>query len=331
MKEDASPTARALLALELLQASPGISGERLAEKLGVSDRAARRYVGILREAGIPIESVRGPYGGYRVGRGLRLPPLIFTATEALGLVMAVLDGHHNASDPADLVGNALGKIMRALPQPVAAQAEAVRRSTAPAPDRGAARPDPETTTALVQACASGRRVRLSYRSEAGSEWDMDVDPWAVVVRHGRWYLLCWSHSASARRAYRIDRAHDVRLLDYTFSPPADLDPVAMLEDHLGVGWEYETEIVIDAPFEAVARCVPRALGRLEQIDTGSSRLTGSTSNPAWYAEQLVTIPASYRILGCPELQEAARVLGQRMLAAASPRLNGFDQPHCPGV
>src|SRR3954465_1664689 len=143
MAYDASPTARALLALALVQGSPGITADRLADKLGVSERAVRRYVGILREAGIPIDSVRGPYGGYHVGRGLRLPPLMFSAAEALGIVMAVLDGHHDASDPTDLVGGALGKIVRALPEPVAAQAEAVRRATAPAPDRSAVRPRPE--------------------------------------------------------------------------------------------------------------------------------------------------------------------------------------------
>src|SRR6187399_2139958 len=114
-----SPTARALLALELIQGSPGITADRLADKLGLSERAAWRYVAILREAGIPIESVRGPAGGYRLGRGLRLPPLMFSATEALGLVMAVLDGHHDASDPGNPVGSALGKIVRALPEPVA--------------------------------------------------------------------------------------------------------------------------------------------------------------------------------------------------------------------
>ena len=138
MAEAVSPTARALLALELLQGSPGITADRLADKLGVSERAARRYVAVLREAGIPIESVRGPYGGYRVGRGLRLPPLVFSSTEALGLVMAVLDGHHDAADPTGPVGSALGKIVRALPEPVAAQAETVRRSAAPAPDRAPA-------------------------------------------------------------------------------------------------------------------------------------------------------------------------------------------------
>jgi predicted DNA-binding transcriptional regulator YafY len=313
-----SPTARALLTLELVQDSPGITADRLADKLGVSERAARRYVGILREADIPIESSRGPYGGYRVGRGLRLPPLTFSATEALGLVMAVLDGHHAASDPTDPVGSALGKIIRALPEAVAAQAEAVRRATSPAPDRAAARPDPGVTTALVQACSDRRPVRVAYRSEAGSEWEVDLDPWAVVVRHGRWYLLCRLHRADALRAYRVDRVGSVTELAGTVSVPADLDPVAVLEQHLAVGWEYDAEVVVEAPLDTAARFLPRTLGRLEPVDDVSTRLVGSTSNPWWYAEQLVRVPAPYRIVRCPELQQAARAIAERMLAASEP-------------
>jgi predicted DNA-binding transcriptional regulator YafY len=317
VKTEASPTARALLALELVQGCPGITADRIAGKLGVSERAARRYVEILREAGIPIEAARGPHGGYRLGRGLRLPPLLFSATEALGLVMAVLDGHHDAGDPTDPVGSALGKLVRALPEPVAAQAEAVRRSAAPAPDRSAARPDPQTTTALVQARAQGRRVRLGYRSEAGSERVFEVDPWAVVVRHGRWYLLCWSHTSGARRAYRIDRVREVAVLDAAFSPPAELDPVAMLEEHLSVGWDYQTEVLIDSPVEPLSRWLPRALGRLEPVDDGTCRLVGTTSNPIWYAEQLAVVPRITRVVGGPELRWAVRTLGERLVAAAT--------------
>jgi predicted DNA-binding transcriptional regulator YafY len=318
VRPDASPTARALLALELLQGNPGITAERLADKLAVSERAARRYVEILREAGIPIDSVRGPYGGYRVGRGVRLPPLVFDAAEALGLVMAVLDGHHVASDPADPVGAALGKLMRALPEPVAAQAEAVRRATAPAPDRAAARPDPGTTSTLVQACSDRRRVRIGYRSEAAREWVTDIEPWAVVVRHGRWYLLCRSPATDATRAYRVDRVRGVEVLDETFVPPVLPDPVAMLEEHLAAGWEYDVDIVIDAPVDAVARCIPRTLGRLTAVDGDTTRLVGSTSNPWWYAEQLAASPAPYRIVECPELRHAARAIGERLMAAAGP-------------
>lgn len=312
---DASPTARALLTLELIQSSPGITAEQLADKLGVSERAARRYVGVLREAELPIESLRGRYGGYRLGRGVRLPPVTFSAAEALALVMAALDGHHEAGDPTGPVGAALGKLVRALPAGVAAQAEVVRRTTAPAPDRSAARPDPTTTAVLVQGCAEHRRVRLTYRSGSGTQWDADVEPWSVVVRHSRWYLLCRT-ARDEVRAYRVDRVLAATVLDDTFEPPADLDPVALLEENLATGWEYATEVEIAAPLDDVARWVSPALGRLTAVDERTTRLVGSTSNPWWYAEQLVRTPAPYRVVGCPELRETTRALGWRLLDAA---------------
>jgi predicted DNA-binding transcriptional regulator YafY len=143
-----------------------------------------------------------------------------------------------------------------------------------------------------------------------------VDPWAVVVRHGRWYLLCHSHSADARRAYRIDRVRDVQALDDPFRPPAGLDPVAELEEHLAVGWEYDVDVVIDAPLDIVARRVPRALGRLEAVDGGTTRLVGSTSNPIWYAEQLAVIPAPFRVEGGEALRECLSDLAQRLASAS---------------
>lgn len=315
MAEGTSPTARALMALELIQDRPGITAGQLAAGLGVTERAARRYAGILREAGLPVESSRGPFGGYRFGRGLRLPPLIFSAAEALGLVMAVLDGHHDARDSSSIVGAALGKIMRALPAPVAAQAESVRRTAAAAPDRNAARPDPLVTTTLVQACSEHRQVRIDYRSEAGSQWSSDVEPWAIVIRHGRWYLLCHSRAAGAPRAYRVDRVLTARLLDAAFLPPTDLDPVATLEEHLAVGWEYRAEVIIDAPADDVRGYV-RGLGQLGPDGPDRSRLTGTTGNPQWYAQRLAGLPVPFRVVGSPEVRDALHSLGTRLVAAA---------------
>lgn len=314
---DDSPTSRALRTLELLQHEPGITAERLSFELGVSDRAARRYVAMLREAGIRIDATRGRYGGYTVSRGLRVPPLVFSATEALSLVMAVLDGHHDASDASNPVGSALGKIVRALPERVAAQAEAVRRMTLAAPDRGAARPDPGIAAALVTAVADHRVVVLSYRSEAGREWTAEVEPWAVVVRHGRWYLLCHSRPASAARTYRIDRVTAVQTQDERCDPPDDLDPVDALETNLGSGWEHTTELVVEAPADRVAPCLPRTLGRVEAIDDRTCRLVGSTSNPVWYAEQLATLPAPFRVVGDDDLRRAVAEIGARFAAAAA--------------
>jgi predicted DNA-binding transcriptional regulator YafY len=313
MAYDVSPTARTLMVLELIQNSPGITAEHLGDKLGVSERAARRYVAILREADIPIESVRGPYGGYRVGRGLRLAPLMFSTTEALGLVMAVLEGPRGAADPVE---SALGKIIRVLPEHIARSTDAIRRVSARAPDPGVRTPDPEITAALVSHSTACRRVTIHYRRHH-DEWPMDVDPWAVVVRRGRWYLLCWSHAKDSQRVLRVDKVTKVEPLAEEFTPPVDLDPLAAIEEHLAMGWKYPIEVLIDAPREDATCWIPRSMGRLEAIDDTHTRLLASTDEPDWYAAQLTAIRAPYQILASPELQAASQSLGQRLLAAST--------------
>jgi predicted DNA-binding transcriptional regulator YafY len=312
-----SPTARALRVLEVLQAQPGVTGAQLAAQLDVTERAARRYIAILREAGIPVESARGPYGGYRLGRGVRLPPLTFTATEALGLVMAALDGSHAPGDADDPVGTALGKIIRVLPQNVGRPAATMRQHASAAPDRRAVRPDTETTGALADAIAAQRRVRIGYRSESARQWAEDVDPWAVIVRHGLWYLLCHSHRADAVRAYRIDRIQSVTAGGEQFRAPGNVDYADLLEQHLGAGWEFQTRVIFDAPHDEVARYVRPPMGRLEHTSDGARCvLTGTTSNPAMYAgEWLAAIPLRFHVEGGPELRAAVAAVAQRLTAA----------------
>jgi predicted DNA-binding transcriptional regulator YafY len=350
-----SPTARALLALEAIQNDPGITAQRLGDRLGVTERAARRYVTILREAGLPIDSVSGPYGGYQVGLGMRLPPLTFTAAEAAGLVMAVLEGHRAAADPADPVGAALAKIIRVLPARVSALVRPIRDVTAAAPTAGAApaaapRVSPELTTALFEACAAGRRLRLGYRlpgrpadggHEDGGQGDsgqdesgqgdsgqgdsgrggpaeraMEVDPWAVILRHSRWYLLCWSHTRGARRVLRVDRITAAQPLPDTFAPPPALDPLRALEEHLSQGWSLPVDVLIDAPPDAVASWLPRSLGALSACAGGAStRLLASTDDPDWYAGRLAVLPYGFRVTESAPLRRAVTELGQRLLAA----------------
>ena len=314
MSSDVSPTARALLALELIQNSPGITAQRLGERLGVTERAARRYVAILREAELPIESVSGPYGGYRVGRGLRLPPLMFTVAEAMGLVMAVREGHRGAADATDLVGGALAKILRVLPQRVAGPVRAVHGASGSGTTSDTA-PDADLTSRLIEACTSARRLRLGYRLDSG-ERPMEVDPWAVVLRHSLWYLLCWSHTADAQRVLRVDRITTLQVQPGTFTPPPDLDALRTLEAHLSQGWTHPVEVLVEAPVEEVGRWLPRSLGRLEPECGGRTRLVASTDNLDWYARQLATLPAPFRVLGCAELQHAVAALARQLLQAS---------------
>ena len=317
MPSDLSPTARALRTLEILQSRPGVTANDLAERLGVTERAARRYVGILREAGVPVESTRGPYGGYRLGRGARLPPVVFTEDEGLGLVMAVLDGQPAALDDDDLVGSALAKVIRALPENVGRQAAVLRAHASAAPDPSSTRPNPAITSALVAAVAARRRVTITYRGESGNEWTGEVDPWAVVVRFGRWYLLCHSHRVDAVRTYRIDRVRSLEPTARRFEPPEGLDPVATLEAHLGTGWEYPTRVEFDAPPNEVAPWIHPPMGRLEPRGDGCT-LVGSTRNPVMYAQEwLANVPFAFRVVGGPELREAVGRLASRLTAAVA--------------
>jgi predicted DNA-binding transcriptional regulator YafY len=308
-----SPTARALRTLEILQNRPGTTADDLARRLGVTERAARRYVGILREAGIPVESMRGPHGGYRLGRGTRLPPIVFSQAEALILVMAVLD-----APPGDeLLAGALGKVIRALPDGIGRQAAALREHAAAASDPQSARPDPGMVSTLVAAVAARNVALVTYRGENGSEWTSEVDPWAVVVRHGRWYLLCRSHRADAIRTYRIDRIRAVEQTQEQCEPPEGLDPVAVLEENLGKGWDFATRVVFDAPMDKVAPWIRPPMGRLEPLGDGCV-LVGSTRNPAMYAgEWLATVPFAFRVEGGPELRDAVAEVAARLTAAVS--------------
>ncbi|NYE38958.1 putative DNA-binding transcriptional regulator YafY [Nocardioides cavernae] len=313
-----SPTARALRALDVLQGRPGVTAAELAQRLGVTERAARRYVAILREADIPVESTRGPYGGYTLGRGLRLPPLVFSATEALGLVMAALDSQHAVADPEDPVGSALGKILRVLPTNVARQAVAMRETARAVPERQSVKPDPGVTSDLVAAVAAQQQVRVAYRTAAGNARTFEVDPWSVVVRYGRWYLLCHSHHADALRTFRIDRITEVVRLDSSFEVPADLDPARELEANLGKGWEHETHVVFDAPRETVQPWVRPTLGELRELPDGRCELVGTTSNPTSYAgEWLANVELPYTVVGGPELRAAVQVVSDRLARSVS--------------
>jgi hypothetical protein len=229
----------------------------------------------------------------------------------------VLDGSHAAADADDPVGAALGKIIRALPENIGHLAATMRQHASAAPDRVAVRPGMETTSILVTAIAAQRRVSIGYRSESGHQWTEEADPWAVIVRHGRWYLLCHSHRARAVRAYRIDRIQSVAEGGEEFRAPRDLDYVDMLEQHLGTGWQFETKVVFDAPGQEAARYVRPPMGCLSSIDDGARCvLTGTTNNPAMYAgEWLAAIPIPFHVVGGPELRAAVAAVTERLTAA----------------
>ena len=299
MAPDASPTARALLALELIQGAPASlpSGSASGSGFGARGSPLCRH-----PARGPHPDRFGPraYGGYRVGRGLRLPPLTFTATEALGLVMAVLDGHHDPADPADPVGSALGKLVRALPEPVAAQAEAVRRAAAAAPDRpppGPTRRRPPSSTPAPDQRSFGsatgpRRARMGHRGRPVGR----RGPARPVVPR------CAGRSGPTRPRLPGRPGRASSRSTATLRRPTASTPSRCSRSTSRSGWEYEVDVVIEAPVDRVRRRLPRALGRLDPWTTPYAA-TGARATRTG-------TPSSSRSCGLPSASTAASTCGR---------------------
>jgi len=148
-------------------------------------------------------------------------------------------------------------------------------------------------------------ILLHSRASAG--YDMPNRPISTV-----------DPGSAARRVLRVDRVTSVEIYGDGDGPPDDLDAVQTLEEHLSQGWHYAVGVVIDAATQHAAHWLRRSIGRLEPIDAEHCRLIGSTDEPHWYVEQIVTIRVPFHILGAPELQDAAVALGNRLIDAGTP-------------
>ncbi|MEZ5225337.1 MAG: WYL domain-containing protein [Acidimicrobiales bacterium] len=244
MGSSANPDREGPPTLALLQQHPGITAAEIADRLDCRPRraAVRRTAARGRH---PDQLDEGSARRYRIGRSLRPMPLIFTAGESLGLVMAVLDGHHAATDADDPVGSALANSSDPC-RLTARHAAMVRDHARAAPDRRAlARPchrerpgrDGCQPSRSRSTTSPDRARPPSFGSTRGQSWS----------RHGRWYLLCLARDTEAARALRIDRIRRLDPLNVDVEPPVDLNPVEWLENHLATGWNHEVIIDFDAP------------------------------------------------------------------------------------
>src|SRR4051794_32508916 len=112
-------SARLLRLLSLLQARPEWSGPELASRLGVSTRTVRRDVDKLRGLDYPVEVDLGPTGGYRLGAGAALPPLLLDDDEAVAVALtlqtAAGSGGVGVAGLGETALGALVKLERILP------------------------------------------------------------------------------------------------------------------------------------------------------------------------------------------------------------------------
>jgi predicted DNA-binding transcriptional regulator YafY len=190
-------SARLLRLLGLLQRHRDWTAPALADRLGVTTRTVRRDVDRLRELGYPVHAAMGPGGGYRLGPGAALPPLLLDDEEAVAITVGLRTaavGGVAGMDEAAL--RALAKLDQVLPSRLRHRISSLQQATVAVPARSSAAVEPEVLTAIAAAIRAGEVLRVDYRTHQGAESYRMLEPHRVVVWGQRWYLVGWDHGAS---------------------------------------------------------------------------------------------------------------------------------------
>jgi len=245
-----SNTATRLITLIfLLQNKPNQKASELAEELGVSLRTVHRYFEMLDEMGIPVYSERGPYGGFSLVRGYKMPPLVFTLEEAVAVVLGTGLVQELWGDLyREAARGALAKLENLLPEEQVREVAWARQSlVATGMNRANLKALTPTLEKLRRATREHRSVEITYQSnQVPHPTQRGLDPYALVHRWGWWYVVGFCHLRKEIRTFRVDRIFEIALLDKTFAPPSDFN----LQEYLKQEMANQPKIMARLRFEA---------------------------------------------------------------------------------
>jgi predicted DNA-binding transcriptional regulator YafY len=318
----ATPAARLFALLEVLQSRPSASGAELAAALNVTERTLRRYVGRLVDLGIPIESERGPYGGYLLRPRHRLPPLMLTPDEAVAVTLGLmLSGRLGITAAVPAASGALAKLLRVLPDALRDRVAALQEGLAVVTPAGAKDLVDATVLAELGAAAGRRRrVTFTHRSTRGSETRREVDPYGVVFQGRRWYLVGHDHGRDDLRTFRLDRVADVQTTRGRFRLPDGFDVVGHLVHALAtVPYGLDVEVVLHVDRERARTLVAPTVGQLEDHPQGVLLRVGAESAES-AAHHLVAMGVEFTVVSPEEVRTALLGLADAVREAAQRRV-----------
>lgn len=305
--------ARLLRLLTLLQARPLWPGDELAGRLGVTSRTLRRDVARLRDLGYPVEAGPGAAGGYRLGRGGRLPPLLLDDDEAVAIAVGLRVATATAVDGVETAAvAALSKLDGVLPARLRERVAAVQTGTIQLPGPDLPRIDIDVLVTLARGCRHTEGVRFGYTDNHGSVSLRWVEPLRVVHTGRRWYLVARDRDRDAWRTFRVDRIVSPSLTGqrYTFVDPPD--PVALVSEGTAVApYSVTGTVLVFAPFEEVRRTLPATVA----VVTPSGAFA-EVRMAAWDLAPLVDfvlrIPFDFEVRDPPELRQRIGEIAARI-------------------
>ncbi len=318
-----SNTATRLITLiMLLQRKPNQKASELAKELNVSVRTIHRYIAMLDEMGIPVYSERGPHGGFRLIRGYRMPPLIFTPEEAVAVCLGTsLVSEIWGRIYRDASQGALAKIDNVLPDEQRYEVAWARRSLLAT---GMHRADFMQLAPLLEelrrATRERQRVRMVYRGRRHPEpTQRDLDPYAMVLRWGWWYVIGYCHMRQAMRTFRVDRIIEMEVINQTFNVPDEFDIREYLAEENAAEPHVHVQMRFTPDAALVAKDGQTFWETMEEQPDGSVVVTFSSPSIEWAAWQALYYGSRVTVLAPPELRrlvaEQARAIVKQYASA----------------
>lgn len=303
-------TERTLRLLSLLQSRAVWGGEELAAELGVTTRSVRRDVDRLRRMGYPVLASQGHGGGYRLGAGRALPPLLLGVDEAVavavGLRLAAASGIDGLGEQALRAATALDQV---LPPASRAEVGAVTEALQVLPTSRSQVPGPTLVT-LAGAVRDGVQARLDYERADGHRSDRRVEPYRVLSVDGRWYLFAWDLEREDWRTFRLDRMHAARATTFRFPARPTPDIEAHVRDAVARGGRAPNVVVRFAcPADALRPRIPETVGAIEPDGDGACTLRLAEMDLRWVALHLAHLGLPVAVVEPPELTDAIAALG----------------------
>jgi predicted DNA-binding transcriptional regulator YafY len=305
-------SARLLRLLSLLQSRTDWSGTELADRLEVSPRTVRYDIDKLRNLGYPVHAAPGVAGGYRLGAGTKLPPLLLDDEEAVAVAVSLRTAAGGTvTGIEETCVRALAKLEQLLPARLRRRVSALHGYTVPLPPRASAPAvSADTLYAVAAACRDHRRLRFDYRTHDGAEAVRDVEPHQLVHTGRRWYLVAWDVARDDWRTFRIDRLTPRTPPGPRFtprpSPPTDLVPRGVDNALM----RHRARVTVHAPAAVITARVPASV-LVEPLDERTCMVHAGADTPHQLALHILMLDADFEVSDPPELVEALRTITAR--------------------
>ncbi len=308
-------TSRVLQLLGLLQARRVWTGQELAQQLSVTPRSVRRDVERLRELGYPVEASKGSGGGYQLGAGAALPPLLLDPDEAVAMAVCLrLAAGGSVAGVGESALRALSKLDQVLPARLRSQVTAVHESTVTlAPDSADNPVEPDTLMTLARASRDHEHVTADYTARDGTPSRRRLEPYQLVTTGRRWYLLAYDRDRSDWRTLRLDRMNAVQAAGSTFMPRPAPDAREFLRHSISAApYRYVARVRYQLPASVVARYFSPQSMTVEPDGDEACVVTAGGDEPERMVLHFAMVGAEFQVLEPAEVQAAAGAVGKRL-------------------